>query len=76
MIDLVFIPLLACDLQGNRVGYGKGFYDRFLSKCRYDVKKIGLSFFDPVDKIEDVNVFDIPLDECITPKKTWVFANL
>ena len=76
LIDLVFIPLLACDLQGNRVGYGKGFYDRFLSKCRYDVKKIGLSFFDPVDKIDDVNAFDIPLDACITPNKTWVFANL
>lgn len=76
LIDLVFIPLLACDLQGNRVGYGKGFYDRFLSKCRYDVKKIGLSFFDPVDKIDDVNGFDIPLDACITPNKTWVFANL
>ena len=33
-IDVVFIPLLAFDLQGNRVGYGKGFYDTFLSKCK------------------------------------------
>jgi 5-formyltetrahydrofolate cyclo-ligase len=72
-IDLVFIPLLACDMDGNRAGYGKGFYDRFLSKCRPDVKKIGLSFFDPVEKITDVNEFDIPLDACISPGTTWVF---
>ncbi|MEJ7779498.1 MAG: 5-formyltetrahydrofolate cyclo-ligase [Daejeonella sp.] len=76
MIDLVFIPLLACDLKGNRVGYGKGFYDRFLSKCRSDVKKIGISFFDPVDEIEDINEFDVPLDVCITPGKTWTFGEL
>ena len=42
-IDIVFIPLLAFDELGNRVGYGKGYYDRFLSKCRKDVLKIGLS---------------------------------
>ncbi|MES3018860.1 MAG: 5-formyltetrahydrofolate cyclo-ligase [Bacteroidota bacterium] len=73
MIDVVFIPLLAFDLKGNRVGYGKGFYDRFLSACRPDVKKIGLSVFDPIEEISDVNEFDIPLDMCITPGKTWVF---
>ncbi len=72
-IDLIFIPLLAFDLKGNRVGYGKGFYDRFLSRCKPDVKKIGLSFFEPVDTIDDVNEFDIPLDACITPYKTWNF---
>lgn len=75
-VDIVFIPLLACDLKGNRVGYGKGFYDRFLSQCRPDVKKIGLSFFDPVDEISDVNGFDVPLDMCITPGKTWVFTSV
>ena len=72
-IDLVFVPLLAFDKQGNRAGYGKGFYDRFLSKCRTDVKKIGLSFFDPVDEITDLNEFDIKLDFCICPGKTWEF---
>jgi 5-formyltetrahydrofolate cyclo-ligase len=72
-IDVVFVPLLACDLNGNRVGYGKGFYDRFLATCRPGVKKIGLSFFDPVEKISDVDDLDIPLDMCITPGKTWKF---
>lgn len=72
-IDAVFIPLLGFDVRGNRVGYGKGFYDRFLSECRPDVMKIGLSYFDPVDKISDVNEYDIPLDFCITPGMTWNF---
>jgi len=31
-IDVVFIPLLAYDTKGNRIGYGKGFYDRFLAQ--------------------------------------------
>lgn len=72
-IDVVFIPLLGFDQKGNRVGYGKGFYDRFLSECRPDVVKIGMSFFEPIDEISDVNEFDIPLDLCITPEKTWNF---
>lgn len=73
-IDAAFIPLLACDKLGNRVGYGKGFYDRFLTGCSPDVFKIGLSLFDPVDAISDINEFDIPLDICITPRKTWIFT--
>ena len=44
-IDVIFVPLLAYDLDGNRVGYGKGFYDKFLSKCKPEALKIGLSFF-------------------------------
>ena len=48
-IDLVFVPLLISDEKNCRVGYGKGFYDRFLSECRSDVKTIGLNFFKPID---------------------------
>ncbi|WP_345230813.1 5-formyltetrahydrofolate cyclo-ligase [Olivibacter ginsenosidimutans] len=73
MIDLIFLPLLAFDQQGNRVGYGKGYYDRFLNACKPDVQKIGLSLFGPVDQIADVEPHDVPLDKCITPEKTWVF---
>ena len=40
-IDVVFVPLLAFDHKGHRVGYGKGFYDRFLNECRQDVVTIG-----------------------------------
>lgn len=66
-IDLVFVPLLISDQLNYRVGYGKGFYDRFLSKCKKDVKKIGLNFFKPISNISDVNEFDIALDKVIYP---------
>lgn len=67
-IDLVFVPLLISDEKNYRVGYGKGFYDRFLATCRKDLKTIGLNFFPPVKTIEDINEFDIALDEVIFPK--------
>ena len=66
-IDVVFVPLLAYDKKGNRVGYGKGFYDIFLSDCKPETIKIGLSYFDPEDIITDVLETDIKLDYCITP---------
>lgn len=66
-LDVVFVPLLAYDKNGNRVGYGKGFYDNLLKKCREDVVKIGLSFFEPEDSIDDVSAADVRLDFCVTP---------
>jgi 5-formyltetrahydrofolate cyclo-ligase len=66
-IDVVFVPLLAIDKNGNRVGYGKGFYDNFLSKCKPETIKIGLSFFEPEEIIDDVFKTDIRLDYCVTP---------
>jgi len=74
-IDVVFVPLLAFDKKGNRVGYGKGFYDNFLNECKTDVLKIGLSFFDPEEKIDEVFETDIPLDFCVTPNKIYSFSN-
>jgi 5-formyltetrahydrofolate cyclo-ligase len=62
------VPLLAYDKHGNRVGYGKGFYDNFLSKCKPETIKIGLSFFPPEDKIDDVSENDVNLDFCVTPE--------
>ena len=66
-IDVVFVPLLAFDKKGHRVGYGKGFYDDFLTQCRADTVKIGLSFFEPEELISDVFEGDVQLDYCITP---------
>tara|TARA_R110002020_G_scaffold412824_4_gene622375 strand:+ start:785 stop:1354 length:570 start_codon:yes stop_codon:yes gene_type:complete len=74
-IDVVFIPLLAFDNGGNRIGYGKGYYDRFLSECREDVIKIGLSFFEAEIEIDDVDTTDIPLDYCVTPLKSYSFTS-
>jgi 5-formyltetrahydrofolate cyclo-ligase len=72
-IDVVFVPLLAYDKQGNRVGYGKGFYDNFLSKCKPETIKIGLSFFPPEEKIDDVSANDVKLDFCVTPEEIYKF---
>ncbi|MEY8849902.1 5-formyltetrahydrofolate cyclo-ligase [Psychroserpens sp. XS_ASV72] len=72
-IDVVFIPLLAFDDSGHRVGYGKGFYDKFLAGCRPNTIKIGLSFFKGTDKIIDVFEEDISMDYCVTPEKIYRF---
>lgn len=70
-IDVVLVPLVAFDKKGYRVGYGKGFYDRFLAICRPDVLKVGLCFFEPLPTIEDTGEHDIPLNYCITPLETY-----
>lgn len=72
-IDVVFVPLLAFDEKGNRVGYGKGFYDKFLAECKPEILKIGLSFFESEKVISDVLNTDIQLDLCITPTKVYNF---
>ncbi|RKZ39404.1 MAG: 5-formyltetrahydrofolate cyclo-ligase [Gammaproteobacteria bacterium] len=72
MIDMILLPLLCFDRQGYRVGYGKGFYDRFLQKCRKDIIKIGLSLFEPVDKIDDANENDVKMDFCVMTDKLIV----
>ena len=70
-IDLVLVPLLAFDKKGNRVGYGKGFYDRFLAECRADCKKVGLSFFDPTADLILTDAYDKSLDLVVTPAQIY-----
>jgi 5-formyltetrahydrofolate cyclo-ligase len=72
-IDLVLTPLLAFDKKGNRVGYGKGFYDKFFAQCKKDVIRVGLCFFEAEERIDDVNEFDVPLHYCITPQQVYTF---
>jgi 5-formyltetrahydrofolate cyclo-ligase len=72
-IDVVFVPLLACDFKGNRLGYGKGFYDRFLKNCRPNVIKIGLSFFEPLNYGLPFDEYDQTLDYLITPDRFYRF---
>ena len=74
IIDVVFIPLLSFDSKGNRVGYGKGYYDRFLLNCKEECLKIGLSFFEEEQCVFDVEDTDIPLDFCVTPKQIYQYA--
>jgi len=73
-IEVVFVPLLAFDEIGNRVGYGKGFYDTFLSQCSSDCIKVGLSLFSAEESIE-TNKHDVALDFCITPEKVYEFSH-
>ena len=72
-IDVVFVPLLAFDKTGHRAGYGKGFYDKFLTDCKPETIKIGLSFFEAEEQIEDVFENDVKLDYCVTPNEVYEF---
>ena len=72
-IEVVFVPLLVFDKHGHRVGYGKGYYDRFLDQCSESTLKVGLTFFDPVTKIEDIETHDISLDFALTPERIYAF---
>lgn len=72
-IVVVLVPLLTFDRRGHRVGYGGGYYDRFLVECRFECRKIGLSLFEPVEQIDGIEPTDVRLDACITPNQTYFF---
>ena len=72
-LQVVFVPLVIFDQNGHRVGYGKGYYDRFLAQCSPNTIKVGLSFFEAVDQIEGTSTHDVRLDYCVTPKKVYAF---
>ena len=72
-IDTVIVPLLVADKSGHRLGYGRGYYDRFLSQCPPNCRKIGLSLFNLEDKIP-ADAWDVKLDMVITPFKAVTFV--
>jgi len=72
-LDIVFVPLLAFDKKGHRIGYGKGFYDKFLADCSPNTLKIGLSLFEVENSLIPVFNGDIALNYCITPNKIYTF---
>lgn len=64
--DLIIVPGVAFDKNKNRVGYGKGYYDSFLTEFK-DVPKIGVAFSFQIDEeISDVRADDIKLDRILT----------
>ena len=66
-VDVVIVPLVACDKNLNRIGFGKGYYDRFLRDRQ--CFKIGICHdFQVVDEI-DPKEWDVPLDIIITEKR-------
>lgn len=72
-LEVVFVPLLTFDKKGNRIGYGKGFYDRFLANCKPETIKIGLSFFEVEDETIEASGDDVRLDYCVTPNQIVQF---
>ncbi|WP_036602545.1 5-formyltetrahydrofolate cyclo-ligase [Olivibacter sitiensis] len=73
LIDMVLVPLLAFDSLGHRLGYGKGFYDRFLASCRKDTLKVGVSLFPVMDELLLVGDHDVPMDAVVCPEKIYRF---
>ena len=72
-IDAVIVPLLGFDEKGHRVGYGKGFYDKYFENFSKHKPRMGVCYFEPITKIEDTREFDVPLTHCITPWNNYEF---
>lgn len=72
-MDAILVPMLGFDLNGHRLGFGKGFYDRYFEHFPKDRKRIGISYFEPISNIEDTHQFDVPLTHCITPWNSYEF---
>lgn len=72
-IEVVFVPLLAFDEAGQRIGYGHGFYDRFLHQCSEKTISVGLSFFKPLKQKLKVEAHDVALDHVLTPHRIYSF---
>ncbi|MEQ8903693.1 5-formyltetrahydrofolate cyclo-ligase [Ekhidna sp.] len=71
-LDVIFVPLLLADQNGNRIGYGGGYYDRLLKETK--ALRVGLSLSPPVDRIIQTEKWDVPLDYLITPFKTYNYG--
>ena len=73
-LQLVILPLLCFDVSGQRVGYGKGYYDRLLKRCSESCVTVGFSYFPPIDALIDNDAFDVPLNYVITPENVHDFT--
>ena len=66
-VDAVVVPLLAVDKRGNRLGWGKGYYDRYFAD--HPCQKIGFCYdFQVVDEVA-ADVWDIPLSVVVTDRR-------
>lgn len=68
-IDLIIIPGICFDKNRNRIGYGKGYYDKYLSNT--NIKKIGLCYEEQITKEIKSDKTDIRLDYLITEIKIY-----
>lgn len=74
-LDLIVVPGVAFDRTGHRLGYGRGYYDRALDKCRPDCSKVGLAYdFQVVAALPAMEEHDRPLTMLITEQETLNFT--
>lgn len=74
-LDLIVMPGVAFDKSGNRLGYGGGYYDKFLEQNKIECKKIALSYdFQVLEKLE-VEEHDIKVDLIITENQVINIKN-
>lgn len=73
-IDLIIAPALCVDINGNRLGYGKGYYDKFIKKLNRNKTKILVGILDEfVVKEIDADIFDEKIDFIVTEKRVIEF---
>ena len=68
-IDLLIVPGVAFDLQGNRLGYGGGYYDRFFERLRPGVPLVALAFELQIVRQVPVEPWDRRMDWLVTEKR-------
>ena len=68
--DILLVPLVAFDKQLNRIGYGGGFYDRYINKVKKSKKIITIGLAYSFQKVKEIKIkdYDIKLDFVITEK--------
>lgn len=69
IIDLVITPGIAFDLSGNRIGFGKGYYDSFLSKLNKKIPAIALAYDFQIKNKIPFEPHDITMDYIVSPTK-------
>jgi len=74
MLDLVIVPALAFDRQGNRLGRGGGFYDRFLASADFKGASVGIAFREQVLDELPVDEHDVPVDMVVTDEEVLRFT--
>lgn len=72
-IDLIIVPGISFDRKGYRVGFGAGYYDRFLGKVNFEIPTIGLAYdFQIIESLIEMEDYDIPVDYVMTDERIVV----
>jgi len=71
-LDFVLVPGLAFDRKGGRIGYGAGYYDRFLKEVAGHTVRVGVAYdFQVLDSIPQTQ-FDVPVQKILTEKNSII----